>query len=181
MKKFSLALLALATALAIVPRASATSITGILNVTGGALATSTSLTIDNPAFVLGNSSGSFAGLGGDSVTFTNPVNTWTVGETYFNSTAGNFDFEIEGGTASYNSANNNWTILGNGWMQGFGDTDTLYNIDLTSNDLGQVSFSLTAIPTATPEPSSLLLGTGLLGLAFVAFRKAKSSGLVLNM
>jgi hypothetical protein len=42
-------------------------------------------------------------------------------------------------------------------------------------------FVFTDIAT-TPEPSSLLLlGTGLLGLAFFAFRKAKSSSMALSM
>ena len=43
------------------------------------------------------------------------------------------------------------------------------------------SIQATMSVSTTPEPSSLmLLGTGLFALAFVVFRKAKMSGLVLQ-
>jgi len=52
--------------------------------------------------------------------------------------------------------------------------------DFTTFGGGQVANFEVNGSTATPEPSSwLLLGSGILGLAFVAFRKSKVSGLAL--
>jgi hypothetical protein len=60
-----------------------------------------------------------------------------------------------------------------------GNTANISGVEINYDD-PLVSGSISSI-SPTPEPSSLLLlGSGLLGLAFVAFRKAKPSGMVLH-
>lgn len=101
---------------------------------------------------------------------------------------------IVGNNGSYDDSFVNWQQFtgitgsptigtsGDMWYGAPGDyvVDNGYAI-ATGAETNTLAAQFNGTPAATPEPSSLvLLGTGLFGLAFVAFRKAKSSGLVLH-
>lgn len=197
MKKFSLALLAMATALAIAPAAMADTVT---------FSTNSIATIDptsgsgmNLAFqgVTGTTAntgptnsptqatlGEFVITGSDPTgeTFTDVPFTLTITQTVPTS-----------GSQSFTS-----TLTGSIYDDGSSLVVTWNQPDVV---IGAVTYSLDSYPTITlnnssdngdttiqstitvaPEPNSLvLLGTGLLGLAFVAFRKAKPARQAMNL
>jgi hypothetical protein len=71
-------------------------------------------------------------------------------------------------------------LSGYGWLDETGYPPTWSSFSISSTQQGQATgFDIAA---TAPEPSSLLLlGSGLLGIAFVVFRKAKQSRPVLNL
>jgi hypothetical protein len=214
MKKFSLALIATAAALAIAPNLMATQITGSLDISGFRdtwNGTSLTFNIGTGATVAAaiDDSGSMALVANDAVIML-PLGWVSNGDSYpvtLNFNLGSDDSSLKAtsgvgnGLVDLFDANPATTPSVNLYIQTLGvttDTGTFLAIggsgimtesgydptevtwSISSNDGGNSSsFDVTAV---TPEPSSLmLLGTGLLGLAFVAFRKAKASGAVLNM
>jgi hypothetical protein len=197
MKKFALALLALATALAITPAAMADTVTagstinvvGLITLNGSidpalsnvaALGVSGTFDTELPGYVTLNPGtalssdtytliGSSSGPIGDSFTVTSPVDSNLI--TFLVTTS-------TGPCAGGNLA------CGAGTISDGSDPTVAANWTSSSTGPnGTVSFTFDAVaPAATPEPSSLLLlGTGLLGLAFVAFRKAKPAGPVMHL
>jgi hypothetical protein len=180
MKKIGFGLLALAAALAITQSASATPMaSGSIAVIGFSdqwTATGVSFPLPN-GLVLGtggtlNGISGLASVGGFNFATSNGVQVFDVN-------AGQVTFTISGPVTVVADNSTFLNLIGWGWLDETGYAPTWSSFSLTSTQQGQATdFDIAA---TTPEPSSLLLlGTGLLGLAFIAFRKGKPARTVMN-
>ena len=189
MKKFAFALVALATALAISPAAKADTIqAGSSFAVSGTLSDTSSTTPTLTNVAVSSGTGSFSDIINEFITPTTATYTLTsgiVGDTFTILPAGTTDGQTI--TFTVTSIDGTTTLANLGYGQAI-ITDsgsalnawTLAAWSASETQTGQSTFTFNTA-TATPEPSSLLLlGTGLLGLAFALFRKNKPAGLVLR-
>jgi PEP-CTERM motif len=198
MNKFKIAALALATAIAITPSASANNIpAGLFSL--GPLVATTSGSLTNGTVTANYTENVFDYSGGLAFEYnvtngspaTDIIDAMSTNYGAFSDSAlriewlsgdavtGNYALNAAG-TVSIDFANDLGTLA----MGGSGDLSSTFILFTNASvyGTGDINFidNATAsgsalVPVATPEPGSLLfLGTGLLGLAFLAFRKAKA-------